>query len=566
MTRLFQLAAQDRLDAQWRNAQGAAAVYLGTDPAANSLVLRITNGTGGLVTLPPGTPAAFGSLPKGQGAVYAFFNGLLTLGEVQQVAAGAAGWTAAGYADPATGSGYLVLASASPVQLADGATLELPLENVLAAGAPRSANTDIVVDGATGVTADEATLSAYLNVVNAPAPGSKRLSLAVGFADDVVLTGADQRNELLLYLTNSGDEPLVPGGKWGANPPTFRLSFVCGDRPGALTSVALATQIQVAIAQPNGNVWKPPQPQQLGEVPSWVLQPDPNGGREVLGTGQAGTVVFSASNIVTQLPQGVTYAYLAYSDIPGYDDGHYEIEILKVDPVTVTSFTADPPSVAGALGPTAVTLSFTVANAAYVTVTGTPYAKKATGATFTDTQAVSVATTPTYTLLASNPYTGQQVARSLEVAVSPDVFHLVPTGTVLMWSGSAADVPRGWSVCDGSNGTPDLTGKFVLPAGGSAGPAPHTTGGAATHTHTGSASLTTSAVPDHAHLPNSAWYDNMAGQGNRMTIVDRRGQEVAKAWSQGGGGHAHTVAGDVAVGEARLLPPYYALCFIMKTY
>lgn len=34
-------------------------------------------------------------------------------------------------------------------------------------------------------------------------------------------------------------------------------------------------------------------------------------------------------------------------------------------------------------------------------------------------------------------------------------------GMITMFSGSSADIPYGWHICDGTNGTPDLTGKFI---------------------------------------------------------------------------------------------------------
>ena len=37
----------------------------------------------------------------------------------------------------------------------------------------------------------------------------------------------------------------------------------------------------------------------------------------------------------------------------------------------------------------------------------------------------------------------------------------LPSGIICMWSGTIADIPRGWILCDGSNGTPDLRDKFV---------------------------------------------------------------------------------------------------------
>lgn len=39
---------------------------------------------------------------------------------------------------------------------------------------------------------------------------------------------------------------------------------------------------------------------------------------------------------------------------------------------------------------------------------------------------------------------------------------LIPSGVVLIWTGAADAVPEGWALCDGSNGTPDLRGRFVV--------------------------------------------------------------------------------------------------------
>ena len=38
----------------------------------------------------------------------------------------------------------------------------------------------------------------------------------------------------------------------------------------------------------------------------------------------------------------------------------------------------------------------------------------------------------------------------------------IPRGCILIWSGSATNVPSGWALCNGENGTPDLRGRFVL--------------------------------------------------------------------------------------------------------
>lgn len=41
---------------------------------------------------------------------------------------------------------------------------------------------------------------------------------------------------------------------------------------------------------------------------------------------------------------------------------------------------------------------------------------------------------------------------------------------ILIWSGAVVDIPAGWALCDGNNGTPDLRGKFLIGAGGAKAP------------------------------------------------------------------------------------------------
>ena len=57
-----------------------------------------------------------------------------------------------------------------------------------------------------------------------------------------------------------------------------------------------------------------------------------------------------------------------------------------------------------------------------------------------------------------------------------------PPGTILLWYGNAANVPAGWQICDGTNGTPNLQNRYVKgnDADGNLG----NTGGNLTHGHT----------------------------------------------------------------------------------
>ncbi len=39
---------------------------------------------------------------------------------------------------------------------------------------------------------------------------------------------------------------------------------------------------------------------------------------------------------------------------------------------------------------------------------------------------------------------------------------IVPPGLISLWSGSITTIPKGWLLCDGANGTPNLSGRFIV--------------------------------------------------------------------------------------------------------
>ena len=127
----------------------------------------------------------------------------------------------------------------------------------------------------------------------------------------------------------------------------------------------------------------------------------------------------------------------------------------------------------------------------------------------------------------------------------------IPSGVIVMWSGSIANIPSGWYLCDGNNGTPNLTGKFVVHADADSGGtyAPNATGGA------NSVTLTVSQIPAHSH--SDTYYGaNYTG-----------GYSYYPAWAGYGVGNTHVLSSDNTGGggshENR--PPYYALAYIMKS-
>jgi len=111
---------------------------------------------------------------------------------------------------------------------------------------------------------------------------------------------------------------------------------------------------------------------------------------------------------------------------------------------------------------------------------------------------------------------------------------VVPTGTIVLWYGEIVNIPVGWVLCDGQYHevggipiyTPDLRDRFVIGAGGQY--SRGQTGGSATHAH---------AIEVDCEDPpeQDAW------------IVEGTYQTRA-----------------LAVLNKTILPPYYALAYIMK--
>lgn len=155
--------------------------------------------------------------------------------------------------------------------------------------------------------------------------------------------------------------------------------------------------------------------------------------------------------------------------------------------------------------------------------------------------------------------------------------YLVPSGGIIIWSGSSASIPSGWFLCNGANSTPDLRDKFVV--GATSTYAVGATGGATTGTPTiNSYTLTTSDIPSHSHAAgslavtgtvptynntqtftphNSVCGNNNAGNNTVALTMGSISGSTATAGS--GGGHTHTA------NSMSILPPYYALCYIMKS-
>ena len=142
-----------------------------------------------------------------------------------------------------------------------------------------------------------------------------------------------------------------------------------------------------------------------------------------------------------------------------------------------------------------------------------------------------------------------------------------PTGMIMIWypidksitslSLLSSSIPIGWAVCDGTNGTPDLRGRFVLmpqddivPTSSQQWSSIHpigSTGGNESHI------LTIDEMPSHNHTGGNTTLLTLANGsgflgGTPSTICSAYGQT-----NPTGGSLPHNI-----------LPPYYTLVYIMR--
>ena len=232
-------------------------------------------------------------------------------------------------------------------------------------------------------------------------------------------------------------------------------------------------------------------------------------------------------------------------------------------------------------------------------------------ATLTDAQTLTNKTlvSPAITGTPTAP-TATVTTDNTQIATTAFVRDIIPAGIISMWSGAIGAIPTGWLLCDGSNGTPDLRDRFVMGAGSSY--AVGATGGATTatlsagnipsHTHSLSASGTTSTESaNHSHTfsgttSNAGTHSHIyqTGYQTNVTIINQNGNFGGgtpddgsyRYESETAGDHNHTYSGTTsgisqnhthtvtvsgtsgATGSGsafNIQNPYYALAYIMKS-
>ena len=120
----------------------------------------------------------------------------------------------------------------------------------------------------------------------------------------------------------------------------------------------------------------------------------------------------------------------------------------------------------------------------------------------------------------------------------------MPIGSIIMYNGKAEEIPSGWAVCDGTNGTPNLIDRFILGSTYAGG-----TGGKSQVT------LTVSQLPPHRHRLKKCWYGKADNANDRQVV----------RWDETISTNDQILTEETGLGlPIDIMPPYYRLIYIMK--
>lgn len=180
-------------------------------------------------------------------------------------------------------------------------------------------------------------------------------------------------------------------------------------------------------------------------------------------------------------------------------------------------------------------------------------------ATKADTNSPTFTGTPTAPTASAGTNSTQLATTAF---VTSAVSTALPSGVIVIWSGSASAIPAGWYLCNGTNGTPDLRDRFVVGVGSTY--SVGNTGGSkdavlVSHTHTA-----TVTDPGHNHSINNSTnvLRALGGSNGSNSGTNWRNDTISNNSATTGITVSNSTEG--VSGTNANLPPYYALCYIMK--
>jgi hypothetical protein len=206
--------------------------------------------------------------------------------------------------------------------------------------------------------------------------------------------------------------------------------------------------------------------------------------------------------------------------------------------------------------------NFTVAGALAVSAALT-YGGVTLSNSVTGTGSMALSASPTFTGIPAAP-TASSGTNTTQIATTAFVLaNGIPSGAIVLWSGSIGSIPTGWLLCNGSSGTPDLRDRFIVGAGSTYAVA--ATGGNANATLVSHNHTATSSVSDPTHSHNTfGQYGGGGNPGGSLNAQNPGGRNEPTTSSSTGITVATSISTEGSSATNANLPPYYALAYIMK--
>lgn len=485
-------------------------------------------------------------------------------------------------------------------------------------GGSRSTNVELVCSKVTykgNTTLINGNRTQYLTIINHF--GSSEVPLHAGvIGSNVVVNDGYTASTLQLKISRAFHLPqntdVTLSGTSTSTPSTLYFSFEIepssNDVPWAIATEDQVSAFELKYNNGSYNII----PNAGSNKTEWKLTFDSN---LTLTNNPGDYIDILISNILTTLPAGPANLYIRYENVPGYWDGTLICELQKSPTrinsnYTINSSSTDNPEPlvtmsaqgyaepllrvesdkgvsiqANVKGTSQASIQLTneatlnqIANQTYYnswflanTSSGLFNLQYGTNQKSTAIMSTTPNVDPSKTL---TTFSGQvKIEEELSTAqnisagqkIQESGADLIPKGSIIMWSGDASDCPAGWAVCDGKNGTPDLSDRFIVSAGTSH--KANTSAEADTHSHSVAIpeqSLTTSKNGDHTHEVTFPTTTSMSsGDTSNYNLCFNSSQTSTKE-----GAHTHSVSINASTitssTQTGLRPRWYALTFIVK--
>lgn len=451
--------------------------------------------------------------------------------------------------------------------------------------------------------------------------GKKELPMLAAFeGSSTVLNDGRTPNSLSLQISNFLQNSTIKLNARDSESPTkFILSFDTSEEQAAWALCdgdnAAAIDVEMHFEDQHGTNWHI-RPELQGNHPQWVITLIDD--IEV----QVGEYFhLHLDGLKTDMPSGFTKLYLLYENIPGFWDGRFEIPIekspLKFDDQKKTDHETpeahehdgsfiqrtkvgigntqpvDTLDVNGGVQSETLrvrnwkslkdgevkSVEFPLEVDGKIRAEGINLSGKVVTES-SSTNDLQVNSSLTLGTVKVTEEEGTSKNLKVDGRLKDSTGYVIPPGGIIMWSGVKENIPEGWKLCDGSNRTPDLRGKFIvgydpdpeakdynqagtLSEGKSA---KGKTGGNAffkletKHLPSHSHSITIQSAGKHSHRLGSRGFETNGAPGADGSLDDKH----IRTHESGAHTHPATIGDTGGNIPHDNRPPYYVLAFIMK--